>query len=212
VHGGDVFKTLEAQAEQARVFTRGMHGASIGPALAWPEVIDLSGHRVMLDVGGGSGAHSIGAVTRWPHLRAIVLDMAPVCEVADEFIAEHGLQDKIVTHVGDMWEDPFPASDVHFYSNIYHDWSHEKGCFLTEKSFEALEPGGQIVIHEVLYNDDKRGPFAAAAFSMVMLGWSVDGGQYSSRELSDMLGEAGFAEVRTTPTSLYYSILTARKP
>jgi O-methyltransferase domain len=65
VFGGEqVFKSLEEQAELARGFTRGMHSISMGPALAWPDVVDLSRHRLMLDVGGGSGAHSIGALLR----------------------------------------------------------------------------------------------------------------------------------------------------
>jgi methylase of polypeptide subunit release factors len=81
------FQSHVEQAELARAFTRIMHSRSIGPALAWPETVDLSSHRLFLDVGGGSGAHCIGAALRWPHLHAIVCDMAPVCEVAEEYIA-----------------------------------------------------------------------------------------------------------------------------
>lgn len=213
VFGGEhVFESLEGQAERAKSFTRGMHGISMGPGLAWPGAVDLSEHRVMLDIGGGSGAHSIGAVSRWPHLNALVFDIPPVCEVADEFIANHDLQDRIQTVPGDMWEEPLPDADLHFYSNIYHDWSPEKGRFLTAKSFESLEPGGRIIIHEVLYNDEKTGPFPAAAYSMGMLGWSVDGAQYSGHELSAMLTEAGFREVGVKPTFGYCSIVEGTKP
>ena len=109
---------------------------------AWPDLLDLSAHRVMLDVGGGSGAHSIGAVSRWPHLRAIVLDIAPVCEVADEFIVSHGLAERIETQAGDMWESELPAADLHFYANIFHDWSEEKGRLLADRSFASLPAGG----------------------------------------------------------------------
>ena len=133
----------------------------------------------MLDVGGGSGAHAIGAVTHWPHLRAVVFDLEPVCEVAREFIAKAGLQDRIETQSGDMWEDPFPEADLHFYSNIYHDWSREKG---------------------------------AVGFTILMLVWSADGGQYSGRELSEMLTDAGFRQIETKPTFGYHSIVTGVKP
>ena len=102
----------EEQAELARAFTRAMHSISLGPALAWPAALDLSGHRLLLDVGGGSGAHCIGAALRWPNLQASVFDLAPVCEVAAEFIAGYGLQHRIKTHVGDMWQDPFPSTDL----------------------------------------------------------------------------------------------------
>jgi hypothetical protein len=55
-------------AEHAADFTRAMHSASIGPAMVWPRKVDLAKNRVMLDIGGGSGAHSIGAVTLRPKL------------------------------------------------------------------------------------------------------------------------------------------------
>src|SRR5262249_21611418 len=148
----------------------------------WPEALDLSMHHMMLDIGGGSGAHSIGATLRWPNLKATVLDIGPVCEVAQEFAAAKGLQERITTHVADIWNDPFPGADVHFYSMIYHDWPPEKCRFLTRKSFESLKPGGRIVIHEILFNDDRTRPLAAAAFNIVML-YYVPGQQYSGREL-----------------------------
>jgi hypothetical protein len=99
---GDLFKSHEERTDLAGSFTRAMHGHSMSSALAWPGLIDLSEYGLMLDIGGGSAAHAIGAAQRWPHLRAIVLDIAPVCPVADEFIARHGLQDRITTQVGDM--------------------------------------------------------------------------------------------------------------
>ena len=83
--GEQMFRTHEKEAELAKQFTRAMHSASMGPATVWPEKIELSGHRVLLDVGGGSGAHAIGALLRWPHLHGIVLDRPPVCEVAREY-------------------------------------------------------------------------------------------------------------------------------
>jgi hypothetical protein len=210
--GEDIFESLEKQADQARAFTRGMHGMSMGPALEWPDLVDLSEHRVMLDVGGGSGAHSIGAVSRWPDLQAIVFDIAPVCEVADEFIAGHGLTERVRTKAGDMWDGAFPEADLHFYSNIFHDWSEDKGRLLAARSFERLPSDGRIILHEVLYDDDKRGPFGAAAYSMAMLGWSVDGKQYSGRELSTTLADAGFRDLQTSPAFGYHSLVVGRKP
>src|SRR5262249_36786907 len=100
---------------------------------------------------------------------------------------------------------------VHFYSFIYHDWTPEKCRFLTEKSFATLPSGGHIMIHEMLYNDEKTGPFPIAAFSMIMLGWT-EGEQYSGAELSTMLCDAGFSNIQQTPTSGYWSIVHGQKP
>ena len=105
---------------------------------------------------------------------------------------------------------PYPAAGVHLYSNIFHDWTPDKCRFLSEKSFGSLEPGGRIILHEMLYNDDKTGPFAAAGLSAVMIGWTM-GEQYSSAELVAMLTEAGFEKIDVTPTFGYYSIVTGTK-
>ncbi len=209
--GGDIYKSHEEQAELARRFTRGMHSISMTLAAAWPNAIDLSNSRLMLDIGGGSGAHSMGAVLRSENLKAVILDLEPICEVAQEFVARYRLQDRVTTRVADMWNDPFPQADLHFYSNIYHDWPLERCRFLTEKSFKSLEPGGRIIIHDVLYNNEKTGPFAPAAYSMLLMGWT-EGQSYSGAETSEILADAGFHDIQVRPTFGYYSIVTGVKP
>ena len=94
---------------------------------------------------------------------------------------------------------------------IYHDWPLEKCRFLTEKSFASLPSGGRILVHEMLFNDDRTGPYSVAAVNITMLLWCT-GQQYSGRELSDMLSEAGFKDIEVKPTFGYWSIVTGIKP
>ena len=209
--GPDVYDSHDKQAEMVRRFTRGMYSFSITAAFYWPDAVDLSRYRMMLDIAGSSGAHSIGAVSKLPDLQAVVFDFPLVCEIAREFIAQHGLENRIQTCEGNMWSDPLPSADLHFFSNVYNDWSPERCSFLTAKSFNCLPSGGRIIIHGMLYNDEKTGPFAVAAFSMVMLGWT-EGKQYSGQELSTMLADAGFCDIEIHPTFGYYSIITGLKP
>jgi hypothetical protein len=209
--GGDIYQSHEEQVELLHRFTSGMHSMSMASALIWPRVLDFSRHRVMLDIGGSSGAHSIGAALRLPDLQAIVLDFPQVCEVAEGYIVEYNLQERIKTCGVNIWNDHWPSADLHFFSNMYHDWPPEKCHFLTAKSFQYLECGGRIVIHEMLCNDDKTGPFAPAAFGMMMMGWT-EGKQYSGLELSTMLKEIGFEDIQIHKASGYYSIVTGRKP
>jgi len=201
----------EDKADMFRRFTRAMHSISMAASSAWPQAVDLSKHRLMLDIGGGSGAHAIGAALAQKSLQAVVFDAPAVCEVAAEYIARYGLADRIKTKPGDMFADPFPAADLHFYSHVYHLWTPEKNLALTKKSYENLPSGGRIVIHEILYNDDKTGPFAAAAFDVIVLGWT-EGQQYSGPELTSMLKEAGFREIQVTSTFGDDGIVTGIKP
>ena len=123
---------------------RSLIGLGLAAALAWPEQLDLSKSRLMIDVGGGSGAHAIGAALRWPDLRAVVFEMSTVCEVAREVIGGYRLQDRIATQTGDLWNDPLPRSDLHFYGDIFHDWPDDKCRQLAAKSFDALERGHDV--------------------------------------------------------------------
>jgi hypothetical protein len=198
-------------AEQAVNFTRAMHSASLAAGLAWPEALDLSRHRVMLDVGGGSGAHSLGAVNRWPELTAVVLDQPPICAIAREFAARYSLEGRISTHSADFFQDPFPPADLHFYGMIFHDWPPDRCRFFAEKSFQSLPSGGRIVVHEMLFNDDRTGPFPVAAFNVDML-IAMPGQQYSGKEISAMFNDAGFRDIEVKPTFGYWSIVVGRKP
>jgi O-methyltransferase/methyltransferase family protein len=208
--GEDIYASHEGQAERARTFTRMMHSHSRGAAFAWPDRIDLSGHKVMLDVGGGSGVHSIGAALRWPALKPTILDLAAVCPVAGEYVSSYGLSNRITTRAFNMWSDPFPPADLHFYSDIYHDFTPERCRFLTEKSFTSLAAGGRIIVHEMLLNKGKTGPFTVAGYNVSMFMWT-EGQQFSGKELSLMLQEAGFIDVNVIPTFGYWHIVTGRK-
>ncbi len=179
--------------------------------MAWPECYDLSENEVMLDIGGGSGVHSIGAVQSWPNLKAVVLDTPQVCEVADEVIQQHQLRERITTRHFDYWKDPYPPADLHFYSLSYENWPPDRCRFLTEKSFDSLKPGGRILIHEILLNDDKTGPMAAATLNVIMLLW-VPGQAYTAGELSQMLEEAGFVDIGVKNTFGYWGVVSGRKP
>lgn len=209
--GEDIYKSHEESVEAARAFTRMMHSHSMSAALVWPEKLDLSRYRTMLDIGGGSGAHSIGAALRWSDLRAIVLDLASVCEVTKEYLVRYDMQERIRTHVSDMWLDPFPSADLHFYADIFHDFTPEQCRFLTQKSFASLASGGRLIIHEMLFNSEKTGPFTVAGYDVSMLLWT-EGQQFSGAELSDMLAGAGFVDIAVIATQGYWHIVTGQKP
>ncbi|AKP33889.1 methyltransferase [Yersinia aleksiciae] len=206
-----LFEESIYNTEKAEAFTKAMHGISVGAASVWPDKLNLADYHCMLDIGGGSGVHSVGAVTRWPHLRAIIYDLAPVGRITSGFIKSYGLEENISIHIGDMWSEPYPDADLHFYSNVLHDWPAQKNLFLTKKSYDALPHGGRIIIHEMLFDDDVAGPLAVAALNVTMLIWS-QGKQYSRSEMKQILYSAGFRDIEILPAAGYFSIITGVKP
>ena len=169
--------------------------------------------RSLLDVGGGSAIFSIELVRGWPRLRATVLGLKTICDAADGYIAAADVASQVNTLPPNMFTADWPRGhDAHFFSNIFHDWSDETCRLLARKSFESLPPGGRVMLHEILMDDDGCGPPAAAAFSLLML-MGTKGRQYSLPELRGFLEAAGFKDVEAAQTGGgYYSLVTARKP
>jgi hypothetical protein len=118
---GDAGEGLDFQAKsdsmsdpaEAEAFSRAQHAGSLGPAPVLDKKIDLSGRRSLLDVAGGSGAFSIALCRRYPELHATILDLPNVVEVANRFIAEAELEDRIATVGGNAIQSEWPpAQDV----------------------------------------------------------------------------------------------------
>jgi hypothetical protein len=115
--------------------------------------------------------------------------------------------------------DPFPASFVaSSHANVSIRLLGASLCPSSPSFFllfpldrELLLPaGGRIIVHEMLFNAERTGPFGVAAFNMVMLTY-LDGEQYSGREIAGFFSEAGFTDIQVTPTFGYWSIVAGRK-
>jgi hypothetical protein len=136
---------------------------------------------------------------------------AETLNIAQAFIEQYGVRERVRTQMGDMLNEPFPLADLHLFSAIYHHWSPERGRVLTAKSFDSLPSGGRIIIHERPYEEARRGPLAVVAMTMLAL-MRGEGGRYSSDDYVSMLSDAGFVDIEAKPTAGYWSIITGRKP
>jgi predicted O-methyltransferase YrrM len=186
--------------EEIHRFTHAMHGVSIGPAIQLPKVYDFSKHRRMMDIGGGSGVYAIQVVKANPNMTATILDLEPVCQVAEQYIKIHDLQDKVKTKPLDFFKEDIPTGyDVAFLSLIVHDYSEEKGIALLKKIYNSLANDGVVIISDWLLNDDKTGPAASALMGLNMIIETYGGKNYSYAEIADMLKQAGFKITEKRP-------------
>jgi ubiquinone/menaquinone biosynthesis C-methylase UbiE len=179
-------------------FWEAMHSLSTFTARVLGEVIDLSRFTRLLDVGGGSGAFDIELCRRYPQLRATVYDLPFVTEIAAGKVAAAGLQGRITTLSGDFFADPvYPSGhDVILLSMIMHDWDEAHDQQILRKCYGALPPGGAVIVAELLVNDEKSGPAAAALMSLNMLVETQGGRNYTAAEYSAWLDALGFRDIR----------------
>jgi SAM-dependent methyltransferase len=199
---------MDAEAG-ARFFTLALSGRARNVAPALAEQMPLSGARVLVDVGGGTGVYSIALLRANPGLQAVVWDRPEVLRVAAEFTAASGVSDRMELRAGDMFTDPFPAgADVVLLSNILHDWDEPECLRLLRRCAEGLPPGGRLLVHDVFLDDDLGGPLPIALYSAALFS-VTEGRAYSIAEYRRMLEASGFGVTQWVPTRVHCGVLVA---
>lgn len=180
------------------VFWEAMHSLSTLTARTFGAAVDLSGARRLLDVGGGSAAFDIELCRLYSDLTATVYELPKVVDIAAAKIKEAGFADRVETVAGDFFADSsLPGGhDTILLSMIMHDWAEPRCREILQKCWAALPSGGQLIIAELLVNDERTGPPAAALMSLNML-VETEGRNYTPTEYGAWLGDLGYHDIRT---------------
>jgi 3-hydroxy-5-methyl-1-naphthoate 3-O-methyltransferase len=157
------------------------------------QLYSFKGHRLLLDVAGASGGIAIGIRRHNPHLRTIVFDLPEAEEFAHQCIAEAGDGELIRFVAGDFLTDDLPrGADVALLSNVIHNWPPEQDRLILRKIYDALEPGGTILVKEAYFEDDWTGHIEPL-FQAFFMG--NDTWQPTYGEVEEMLQEVGFVDL-----------------
>ena len=208
--GKDIFANDQINIGSQSIFIAALHHKAYAPAFSWTSKYKLEQAKVFIDVGGGSGIHSIAACLNNPELKAIVCDRPPILNFTKVYVEKFNLSERISLQPIDFWVDDLPNGDVFFFGDVFHDWNNEKCLFLAKKALEKLSYGGQIILNEMLFNVTKTGPFVTAGYNMKMLAWT-EGHQFSFEEIEKILHNAGFAEITIMETLGTWSIIIGKK-
>lgn len=200
--------------KQADDFSRAQHAGSLGPAHLLSKKLDLAGARSLLDVAGGTGAYSITFCERNPGLHATILDFPTVIDVARRYVEEAGLADRIALIGGDARETVWPdGNDVVLMSYLLSAVDGNQIAPLVSQAFNALKPGGLLVLHDFMLTEDRTGPSSAALFFLQYLAYQPDARSFTAGELGSIVEAAGFeAAGDQTMIPGITMMITARKP
>lgn len=182
--------------DSARRYHEATASVGFGSGRRFSRHVDLSERKRIMDLGGGSGAYSIVAVQRNPGLTAVVFDLPPVVEVTREFIARHGVGDRVSTQAGDFTRDDFPPGcDVAVMASNLPQYSREIVQSVVAKAFGALEPGGEMHLVGEMLDDDRGGPVDAAIWGLYEVFAGSTGMAHTRAECVSYFENAGFTEV-----------------
>jgi hypothetical protein len=183
--------------EDARKLHRATFSIGMGSGRLFARQVDLSGRRMILDLGGGSGCYCIAAAEKYPGLRAVVFDLPAVAVVARDYIASVNLSDRISAVGGDFTRDDFPrGADVAILASNLPQYSPEIIRTVVRKAFDALEPGGEMHVIGEMLNDAGTGPLGPALWGLNEAIYRSTGVAHCERETVGYLCDAGFTDVR----------------
>lgn len=201
--------------EVTRAFVHAMHERARGIGSILP-YLNLDGRKHLLDIGGGPGTYSVALVERTPGLRATVLDVPGVVEVAQELVGASGYADRVRLVAGDYLKSDFGSGyDAGLLSGMMHRESPDSCRLLLRKTFDALDQGGVAIVSDVFFDDEtKRTPPFTVYFALNMMLTSDDGSAHAKTEMAAWMRDVGFTgvDVLELPKPNPHSLVTGTKP
>ena len=189
-------KYVDFTVEDARRYHEATSSIGFGAGRRIVRQVDLAGRKRLLDLGGGSGAYCIAACREHPALAAVVLDLPPVAEVARDFIAAHGLADRITVVGGDFTRDPFPpGADVIVMASNLPQYSRDIIQQVIAKAFAALAAGGEMHLVGEMLDAARAGPVDPALWGLNEALASSTGLAHSVTECRGYFERAGFTGI-----------------
>ncbi len=185
---------------RTRTFVQAMHGRALGIARGLVGVLDLTGRRAMLDVGGGPGTYSVLLTERFPGLRSEVLELPGVAAVARELVVAAGASDRVTLRDGDYHSAAFGSGkDVVLMSGMFHRETEHACRSLIRRAAECLISGGLVVVSDVFTDEGGTHPAFAAMFGLNMMLTAADGGVHSDSDVKRWMADSGLRDLRMVP-------------
>lgn len=191
-----LYQRLTHDKPLQKVFQDAMSALSKQANSFLPAAMDFGRHHHIVDAGGGDGTNAMAIAKRYPSIRTSVFDSASVCEHARDNIRQAGMSERVSTWPGNFFEDPFPPdTDCIVYCHILTIWSMENNRVLLKRTFDALTPGGAVVIFNMMGADDDSGPLSTALGSPYFLAIATGEGMlHPWKDYEAVLKEVGFTQ------------------
>jgi ubiquinone/menaquinone biosynthesis C-methylase UbiE len=196
--GSDLYNRLHEDPGLDKVFYNFMGSWSKLVTPLWLKKIDFSNFQSVVDVGGGDATNSIALAEAFPNVKITLMDIPDSCKIAQSRIDQKQLTDRIQVVGGDIFVDEFPNNqDCFLFIHVLVIWSLDKNTTLLRRAYQALKPGGSLIIFNMMTSDEEDGPLMAALDSSYFVSIPHEGGMiYSWRDHEQCLRDAGFSQMK----------------
>jgi len=176
--------------------------------------VSFDGIAHLLDVGGGTGAFLAAVGAACPDLRMTLFDLPAVVPSAEARFRAAGMAERVRICAGSFRDDPLPGgADAISLIRVCYDHADETVKALMAKIFEALPPGGRLIVSEPMAGGDRPERAGDAYFAFYCMAMQT-GKARSQARIADLMKEAGFQGIETPRSRRPFvtSVVTGCKP
>lgn len=174
----------------------------------------FDGLRHVMDVGGGTGAFLAALLDCYPEMRGTLFDLPQVVDGAGARLSSSGVADRVGIVPGSFRRDPLPmGAEAITLVRVCYDHEDETVAALLRACFDALPPGGRLIISEPMSGGDAPTRAGDAYFALYTLAMGTGRTRSAERHITNMR-DAGFISVKSHSTHRPFvtGVVSAQKP
>lgn len=201
----------KSETDVARM--RGLHKLALISARDLTSQFDLSVHRHIADVGGGTGGMAIALTHTFPDMRVTVIDLPAMIPVARPYVENAPAKQRIELVGADVVHSPVPGRyDAAVMRAFTQVLSREENQKVLRHTYDALESGGRLYIIARVLDDSRTTPADTALFNLLFLNIYHEGQAYTESEYRTWVEAAGFTDFSRHVQKRGDSIIVATRP
>lgn len=210
----DSYQHWMSDPEQAALYSNAQHAGSLGPGRTIARTVDLSGAKSLLDVGGGTGAMTIRLLEANPDLTSTIIDFPNVSEIGWGFITDADMTNRVRYIPSNALTVEWPTEqDAILMSYLFSGIPGVEVPRLVKYAFDCLAPGGKLLVHDFMVEDDRTGPVLAALWQLQHMAFTPDAHSITAGWLKAEMKKVGFVDIQDDQTIPGLTHLVhARKP
>jgi SAM-dependent methyltransferase len=195
---------LGADKARTREYILAMHNYAALRGQELVHYLDTNDCKTLLDLGCGAGTYAFLLGMRNPSLKLYLSDLPEVLEVTKEVRTRYPLENEVHYLPLDAAKDEIPGSyDMILASNMLHCFERPERNHLMKRLYQALNPGGSLVVQAQFLREDRVGGRWAIYVDLNLLCTTRSGRNHTVEETKHWLAEAGFVNIEYRPMSVF---------
>ena len=204
--GARVSDWRAAHKQQGALFDAYLAKETLAQADPIVAALDLSGVKVVADIGGGYGGLLAALLNAHPKLEAMLFDRPQTIEAAKPLLQSLGVAQRVRFAAGDCLAAIPVEADLYLLNGVLQQWNDAHARTILINCRKAMPKGARLAIIERLLPERATDDPAAIMLDLHMM--TITGGRVRSRaDFTRLLSEAGLTRTKVTPTNSGLAVL-----